>query len=391
MKLNTYILLLYSYLFSMTTPLTNEKGCGYSGTKGKTIEKDLDDCFQREVKDSRLRMSLGYEKCFGFNYQHLNTTIAEPLDRKQKIANRALIDLSLETCVVTEEQEENEDRVELDRKLNNCKHYFNVIIQAMYNDDESVETYLDSQSKLIKPLLGSKAGFDKLKNKIVKIISPIDECKEPQALFRIRLIKKYLEMYLNRVVSPPLPSFNNENLDILEHPEVYMLKSNKVIRTDIQELLESKRKKGKFVPVKRTIVIQKRKNAHDEEVEEEKKKSIVDKLLGVFKKDNDDNDDIDPEMRDAKRGEKEENTKKNRNHPEDDMNRLIDDADTDNEDNFADKFEDEHFHEPNSIVIDDFWDENLEIKNKRLGNHDFDRYKIKGFDIDRQLKKLFKI
>lgn len=389
MTLNNYLLLLYAVMKLMAAVMANEESCGYSGRKGKQIEKKFDDCFNKEVKDSRLRMSLGYEKCFGFNYQQFNTTVSEPLDVKQKIANRELINLSLKTCILSEKQERRQNRVSLDRLLDNCKHYFNVIIRAMYNDDEAVETYLESQSELIKPLLKNKPAFDKLVAKIIEIIKPIDECKEPQAIFRMRLIKKYLEMYLNKIVNPPLPSFNEENLPLFEHPEVYLLKYNKVVKTDIEKLLESKRKKGMFLPEKRTIEIKgRRKDGKDTTSEEEKKKSILDKLLG-FKNSitNDDEYESDNNFNknEGKRKKKHSELSKKA------IDQMLKEANTDDEHRLADSRSEDHEHDGNEVEIDDFWDDNLQIKKKKLGNHDFDRYKIKGFDIDRQLKKLFKI
>lgn len=58
-----------------------EEDCGYFGEKGLNIEKKLDECFEKNVKDTRVRMSLGFEICFGYNYQKLNDTVAEPIQK----------------------------------------------------------------------------------------------------------------------------------------------------------------------------------------------------------------------------------------------------------------------------------------------------------------------
>lgn len=391
--LKIHFVLLFGWLLASATAAQTEKACGYSGNTGKQIEKDLDDCFEKEVKDSRLRMSLGYEKCFGYNYQHLNVTIAEPLDRKQKLANRQLIDLSLKTCVSTDAQEQKIERTKLDKMLNECKHYFNVIIQAMYNDDESVQTYLASQTKLIRPLLGTKKAITSLNSGIIKIVKPIDECKEPESAFRIKLIKKYLEMYLNKVVSPPLPSFNQENVDVFEHPEAYMLLSNKVVRPDIQALLDAKRKKGSFVPEKRVVVMRGRSSsgADDGKTISERKNDIVNKLLGFFKGDKGKGKSSNGDDEDEEEPPKPTVVKVH----QDSIEHLVEESareDGEQEQDSLDELEaQDHDHDRHPIVIDDFFDENLEIKKKKFGRHDFDKYKIKNFDIDRQLKKLFKI
>lgn len=383
--LKIHCVLLFGWLTAVAAAAKTERACGYTGAAGKKIETDLDDCFEKEVKDSRLRMSLGYEKCFGYNYQHLNVTVAEPLERKQKLANRQLIDLSLKTCVSTDEQESKLNRTKLDQMINDCKHYFNVVIQAMYNDDESVETYLSAQTKLIRPLLGSTKTINNLKDQVIKVVSPIDECKEPQSAFRMKLIKKYLEMYLNKVVSPPLPSFNQENIDVFEHPEAYMLLSNRVVRPDIQALLDAKRKKGSFVPEKRVVVMRGRtSDGDDSKTLADRKKEIVNKLLGYFKDGTNGDDDHDSDDANIKK------PSVVKLHPDDDINQLVVESSRDDEESLQERSE-EHEHNNDPIVIDDFFDENLEIKKKKFGRHDFDKYKLNDFNIDGQLKKLFHI
>ena len=42
-----------------------------------------------------------------------------------------------------------------------------------------------------------------------------------------------------------------------------------------------------------------------------------------------------------------------------------------------------------SVEINDFWDKDVVIKNKRISNEDYNRYKIKDFDIEDWIKKLF--
>lgn len=41
------------------------------------------------------------------------------------------------------------------------------------------------------------------------------------------------------------------------------------------------------------------------------------------------------------------------------------------------------------IEIKDFWNKDIQIKNKKLSNEDYNRYKIKDWDIEDSIKKLF--
>jgi len=41
-------------------------------------------------------------------------------------------------------------------------------------------------------------------------------------------LEKYLEEYLSKMASPSVPSFTTGNLEVLTHPEVAILKSDKI-------------------------------------------------------------------------------------------------------------------------------------------------------------------
>lgn len=73
----------------------------------------------------------------------------------------------------------------------------------------------------------NEEDFDDLKEKIQTIIDPVNQCKEPMSVLKNKLIEKYLKKYLDMMASPKTPSFNYDNLDVLQHPEVYTLKSDK--------------------------------------------------------------------------------------------------------------------------------------------------------------------
>ena len=238
--------------------------CGYYGPAGTKIEEDLDNCFTKNVKDSRVRMSIGFELCFGFNYSKLNSTIAEPIERFQNKTNTELIDLSLKTCRIPEEDrptDENGIDFEKEQKhLEDCRKFFDIAIEAMYNEQATVDTFLNENDELLRPILKDDEMIEQLKKMIDKKISPIDECKEPQVVLRNKMIKKFLEMYLNKIASPEMPSFTWESLDVLLHPEIYMLRNDKFSLPDFKHysVTSGSSHKEILLPKKREIIMRKR-------------------------------------------------------------------------------------------------------------------------------------
>jgi len=80
-----------------------EDPCDYHTTHEELITNQLDDCFEKNVKDSRIRMAIGYELCFGFNYEMLNKTVAEPLLKYQAKLKDELVSLKSQSCKIEEE------------------------------------------------------------------------------------------------------------------------------------------------------------------------------------------------------------------------------------------------------------------------------------------------
>ena len=368
-------LLLYAFV-TLFRQIRSAKNCGYYGEAGDNIEKKLDNCFDKNVKDSRVRMSVGFEVCFGYNYSKLNVTVAEPLEHRQKLVNKRLIEMSLKSCVYHHGDKhlprlpsgQVDYHAEQDN-INKCKHFFNLLIQAMYNDQEAVEGFLDDNISLVEPILVEKKAIEHLRKKISKLVDPIDECKQPQMILRNRLIKKYLEMYLNKVVSPTMPSFNWENLDVLLHPEEYMLRSDQVRRpnseshSDEQEIapVEINEEPKILVPEKRKIVIRDR---------HKKTASGSSGFLGGL---------FDFSSSSDEDAHAEDFVAKDQKPTHEDILKM---------EKLKDK---DHTHDGDKVVIDKFWDTNVRIKNKRVANEDYLRYKVKGFDIDKQIQELFKI
>lgn len=44
---------------------------------------------------------------------------------------------------------------------------------------------------------------------------------------------------------------------------------------------------------------------------------------------------------------------------------------------------------PTKVEIENFWDDDIKIKNKRFSNEDFKRYQIKDWNVDEKINELF--
>lgn len=50
-----------------------------------------------------------------------------------------------------------------------------------------------------------------------------------------RLKEKYLKDYLEKMTNPSLPSFSWDNVDVLLHPDIYMMKNDDIDIPDFDE------------------------------------------------------------------------------------------------------------------------------------------------------------
>jgi hypothetical protein len=379
---------LFSYIFMDLIKSSDTDNCGYFGSIGTKIEQALDNCFEQNVKDSRVRMSIGFELCFGFDYAKLNSTVAQPIEQKQNGSNTELIDLSLKVCkepdpedAVFEEEDEDQKELteeELEKGLSECRKFFDIAIETMFDEQGSIDAFLTENEHLLKTLLRHEESIENVKKLIETKITPIDECKGPEMILRNKLIKKYLEMYLNRIASPDKPSFTWESLDVLLHPEVYMLRNDKFYLPDFKHFNVnfSPDKKKVLLPKKRTIVLQKR-NVNLNKVEEklEKESSEESWFSNLFG--DSDEDESKKIVYKRKVEEMEEKEKNEFNDKPYDWGLRRKDQE------MADKKKAE------GVVVDDFWNPDIKIKNKRVNDEDYNKYRIKGWDVDRKLNKLF--
>lgn len=74
------------------------KDCGYREKPAQDMEAEFDECLSRNNGESWVHLSVAFESCLGYDYSHLNNTIAEPIENLKEIVNKKLIELSLKTC-----------------------------------------------------------------------------------------------------------------------------------------------------------------------------------------------------------------------------------------------------------------------------------------------------
>jgi hypothetical protein len=224
-----------------------EKECGYLGGSATKVETKLDDCFDKYVVESRVRMSIGFELCFGFNFGRLNNTVSKPLNYMQRIVNTKVLDLSLEICQAHKDIDRrpklDNGAVDTDKEqtfIGHCKLYFDRIIDAIYNENYSVEDVFTQHKENMQDLYKEQEIL-KIEKEIRDLVGPVDECKLPEQTLKDNLIIKYTKKFLQKIVNPELPSFNYENLDVLLHPEKYMLKNEKADFPDFEEMVEKEK------------------------------------------------------------------------------------------------------------------------------------------------------
>lgn len=226
---------------------SGEKACGYLGGSASKVEDKLDSCYDEYVKESRVRMSIGFELCFGFNFARLNNTVSKPLNYMQRIVNTKVLDLSLEICQAHDDIERrpklDSGAVDIDSEqaqVGQCKVFFDRVIDAVYAEDYSVDDVFRTHGPKLEPMY-SPSELEKVEKKVRDLVHPIDECKVPEQTLKDNLIVKYTKKFLQAVVNPKMPSFNYENLDVLLHPEKYMLKNENPDFPNFDDMLDKEK------------------------------------------------------------------------------------------------------------------------------------------------------
>ena len=224
-----------------------EQVCGYLGGSATKVEDKLDNCYDEYVKESRVRMSIGFELCFGFNFGRLNNTVSKPLNYMQRIVNTRVLDLSLEVCKAHEDIDRRPKletgAVDTDKEqagVGHCKIFFDRTVDAIYAEDYSIEDVFNQYSEKLSDLF-RPSEIEKIQKQVRDLVHPVDECKVPEQTLKDNLIIKYTKKYLQNVVNPQMPSFNYENLDILLHPEKYMIHNEEPDFPDFDDMIEKEK------------------------------------------------------------------------------------------------------------------------------------------------------
>ena len=252
-----------------------EKVCGYLGGSATKVEDKLDNCYDEYVKESRVRMSIGFELCFGFNFGRLNNTVSKPLKYMQRIVNTRVLDLSLEVCKAHDNIERrpklDSGAVDIDTEqatVGRCKVFFDKVIDAIYAEDYSIDdVYKEHRQNLVE--LYRESEIEKIEKQIRDLVHPVDECKVPESTLKDNLIIKYTKKYLQAIVNPQMPSFNYENLDVIMHPEKYMLKNEQPDFPDFDEMIENEKEEELHVAEENGDVV------HQEEIKDPTKRFVI--------------------------------------------------------------------------------------------------------------------
>ena len=224
-----------------------EKVCGYLGGSASKVENKLDQCYEEYVKESRVRMSIGFELCFGFNFGRLNNTVSKPLNYMQRIVNTRVLDLSMEVCKANEDIDRRpkleNGAVDIDKEqmnIGHCKVFFDRVIDAIYAEEYSVEDVFREHSEKLGELY-RQSEIEQIKKQVRDLVHPVDECKVPEQTLKDNLIIKFTKKFLQNIVNPQMPSFNYENLDVLLHPEKYIVHNEEPDFPDFDEMIKKEK------------------------------------------------------------------------------------------------------------------------------------------------------
>jgi hypothetical protein len=396
-------ILLMSLLSLMLAVIRCERYCGYKGDLSKKIQGQLDDCFAKNVLDSRVKMAVGFEHCFGYNYEKLNSTVEAPFVKRLNDTNRHVVHLAFKICDDKDNNMEDsfymidaqgtsisdltgpsEDRTPENQR--SCKSFFQRILDSLAAQNFEVDSVIESNEKLIAVTIPNSDNRGKLFTIIKEIVRPLGECRIPMVELRASLIKKYLKQFLVAQINPSLPSFTSQSYNILMHPEYSMAMTSSNLGNDFSDSADDKPKPSIFssnlLGSKRTVVLRKRTDT--QKLSKSEKKDVLSW--------DEDNKDKSPQEKDAMiredlaDGKPKKITKLMMTPAQKLKMGLISKSEYDR---IVDLTED-HSHQPQPIEVDKFWDSNLLIKKKRFNNEDFSRYKINGFDIDQKIQQLFK-
>jgi hypothetical protein len=335
----------------------------------------------------------------GSDFQTLNSTVEGPYSKKRSDTQATLLHLSDSVCSENEDAlnefilssdgriSGGEDAPETklnptDSNINQCKDFFDQINQALLADNYQIATLMKSMERKLEGLFTDTATREKIFLVVVNTIKPLAACHQPMQELKMRLIKKYLKRFLMDQISPIAPSFSGKTLPVVSHPELFITYQKAIKSRAKAENFDwnQKRVRGSTVAPKRVIKVQ---TQVDSTLTDSQKLRIIgmdarnaDKTL----------EQRDTELRQAVATGKVTDTAFLSMTPQQKLNaRLISPT------QFRQQVSvpEDHGHFTAPIEIDNLWDPALQFKGKKIPDDMYDRYKIKGFDIDTKIEQLF--
>ena len=390
-------------LLSLVLFVHSERYCGYKGELSKRIQAQLDDCFAKSVAESRVKMAIGFEHCFGYNYEKLNSTVEAPFVKRLNDTNRHVVHLAFKIC--DDEDNNMEDSFYMidsqgtsisdltgsaearsPESKRACKTFFQKLLDSLAAQNFEIQNVLESNEKLIAGTVPSSDNREKLFTIVKEIVRPLGECRVPMAELRASLIKKYLKQFLVAQINPSMPSFTSQSYPVLLHPEYYLTTGSSNLGSDFTDESDDNPKSpvysSNLLGSKRVVFLRKRSDS--ESLTKSQKEDVLD-----WDSDNADKSPKEKEKiitEDLAKADPKSVTKL-MGTPLQKLNAGL--ISKSKYDEIVDLAED-HTHQPQPVEVDKFWDSNLVIKKKRFNNEDFSRYKINGFDIDQKIKQLFR-
>lgn len=372
--------------------------CGYKDIAGRQITETLDQCFSDNVIDSRARMAVGFEFCFGTNFQILNDTVAIPYNKKAKETTKQLMNLSQSMCsdnddaldqfVFTQSlgRDQNTNGManakdKTAQSLKKCSQFFSKLQNAVNNDQFNIEYILRQDESLIQPMFPDPEDRKKLFTIVLNVIQPLISCYAPMESLKTELAKKYLRQYLVALVSPPKPSFDDTTYEVLVNPELYSIQS-----IDSDGLFRNKRslfdvnfnvKLESDLPIDKTVKLQ---LVPSQGLNSTEKAAVValDSRESVSERDRN--------IAKSVEAGKVTRTQLLSMTPQQKLDAKLMTPTAFRKQVFMPE---SHLHSGEHVLVDDFWTDNVALKKAKFSKEDYDRYLIKGFDIEKKLKQLF--
>ena len=386
------------FLIFLAGVCLGDKYCGYLGEPRDKIEQEIENCFSQQKQESRIEITVAYEVCLGFNYTRLNSTVASLYEKRRAELNKEVMEMAFDQCDFEKHPDRrpllDDDSVNLGQEQiyeGECHKFFDKMIEILFRQgttEESFDDATDDNSKLLKNYM-PKAERKDLFAALKRIILPLIECEAPMRKLRTELLTKYMQQFVVNIINPDKPSFNWQNSEVLMNADLYALKSDRYDEPRFSQLYSNELDKARqalvLTPSSEPVLMEKRqfkyysrraKNNQREFFREQKQLTTEEKLEADKEKDERvKEDDMDTEDYYGMTLKELHDKKKIKDEKYEALKEL----------------EEGHDHNKDRIEIDDIWNPNLTINAKQLSDDDFDRYKIKGYDVDKQIKTLFAI